>query len=134
MNGRGEAAYRLADRRLVPGEHVGGAGDGTGSGTDRSADDCAHGTSARIAFRGAGRLPGYSTRYRVSVPEMPHRLANAMTVCITRHTVMSRHRRARCGGCQNRGDRKYFEPGVHHNHPEACPERQDRCLWDLNTL
>jgi hypothetical protein len=95
-----------AGGELARGEHIGGAGNGAAGGADRSAHDRTDGTTGRITPRGAGGFPGYRAGYRVRVPQVPHWLADAMTIRVPRHTVMPGHRCVRCDHRQNGGDAK----------------------------
>ena len=51
-------------------------------------------------------FPGYRSGYWVVVAQMAHRLANAVTIGVARHTVIPRHHHARRGRRQSGGDRK----------------------------
>src|SRR6516162_1282304 len=124
----------LSAAGLVPRKHVGGAGDCAAGGAERPADDRTDGTAGRIAARGPGRLPGNRAGYRVVVAEVPHRLANAVTIGVAWHTVIFRHGRARHARCQNSGGRKNLEVHSHcylRRTRTTAPKRRDQ---DVNAV
>lgn len=81
-------------RSLARRKHIGGAGNGAGSGAERPANDRPDGTAGCVAARGPGCLPGNRAGYRVRIPRRPDRLADVVTIRIARRTGVSRHRRA----------------------------------------
>src|SRR5215469_9661522 len=126
---RGNHEKTLPAAGLVAGKHIGGAGDGPARSADRPADDRTDGTAGRIAARGPGRLPGNRAGYRVVVAEVPHRLANAVTIGVAWHTVIFRHGRARHARRQNSGGRKNLEAHSHRYLRRTCttaPKRRDQ--------
>src|ERR1700721_2820707 len=81
----------LARRR----KHIAGAGKSAAGGAERPADDRTDRTAGCSAPRVPGRLPGHRAGYRVAIPQMPLRLADAVMIPIARRTGIFRHRRAR---------------------------------------
>ena len=88
---------------LVPRKHIAGAGKGAARGAERPTDDRTDGTAACSAPRGPGRLPGDRAGHRVPIPQMPHRLADAVMIPVARRAGIFRHRRARRARRQNGG-------------------------------
>jgi hypothetical protein len=88
--------------------------DATG-GAERPADDCANGTTRGSAPRGTGRLPGDGARHWIRISRRVDRLADSVTVRVSRCTWVPRHSRARDARCQNRSDRKNLVRGRHLN-------------------
>jgi len=111
---------------LVPRKHIAGAGKDTASGAERPADDRTDGTAACSAPRGAGRFPGHRAGDWVSIPQMPHGLADAVTIGVARRTGISGHRCARRARCQSDGDRKNLEFCWHRHLRETSKRAADR--------
>ena len=122
---------------LVPRKHIGSAGEGAAGGTERSADNRADGTAGFSPSCSPGGLAGHCTRYRVPIPQMVHRLADAMAICVARHTAIFRHRRARrTGRYDSGGKRQNREPRSHlclrekHTRPRRSPPTAGSTLCD----